>query len=604
MNSHGMFLCQSEKLDEAGAMLTDAYHQLESDQTIQDQQMLDLLKATTLNNLGVVECHKGLHREALNHLEVAQSLEQQWHIQSPSIYLNLCATYNALGQHDKATTAALETIALLREMARAQRQSGPGQDQKESSLAAAGGNPLLRTTNEENQVLWGAAWHNLGVAQINTALLSKKADLSEHTNVLVIFQNAIKATTELLGGDHSMTKAVLQTYRAVRSFLRDKGVFKQHTALLTCGIPPLQSTSSSSSGPQEAEPGLTVRSTIRKHQRDIRVTIRADKKNSNGSPSNGSSGGGGGGGYSSSSKLVQLQDREAYPQGAPGLASRIPNPVGPVSPRRHHNELRGLPVSGLLLHAATLYSNPHPLLLHGSARDHQINNTIPWEPSPLLSGAIMNMQQPPASPREQLEGTASSGRRRWSPSQQQGGSSRGGRRKQSARAGGAPTGNLIGLTQSGHSAGYLPPIEVSPRRSYKQQQQQGNSKQGSLRGIADPQAYHPRDAQEVLNNSDIAMWVEAADTSSPLRPHATRAVRPAYAQQIYVVDDNDRVAQPTTHAHVDYSSSQPSAVRHQSSTSNAMIAPRPPGEKRGTQQQQQQDGDHYPNLHLLVQLAH
>jgi hypothetical protein len=586
MNSHGMFLCQSEKLDEAGQMLSDAFHMLEADQTIADAQILDLLKATTLNNLGVVECHKGLHREALNHLEVAQALEQQWHVHSPSICLNLCATYNALGSFDKATKAALETITLLRDMAQAQRAAEGGAVSGDAGARAGSSsenprkpsNPLLRTSSDENQVLWGAAWHNLGVAQINTALQAKKVDPADHTNVLVIFQNAIKATTDLLGAEHSMSKAVLLTYRAVRTYLRDRGVFKQHTALLTCGLPPVTTSTafSSTSYPDpEPEPGQSLRSAKKQHQTDIRITIRPDKKASSSRADASSST------TSPNSQIVQLHTREAYPVSAAGSDSKVKSFVGTTSPRRR-NELRGLPVSGLLVHATSLYANPHPLLLHGSSRQHMFVNTTKWESSMvLMSGAVMDLQMPPPSPRRlesSRQGSSRGGKTRSPPRRSGGGSST--RRS----PGGGAIGSLV-LSSKAGSNGYLPPIENSPRRQYKQ----GGG--GGLQAMADPVAYSARDAQEVLHSSDMAMWVEAADSGgNALRPHATRAVRPAYAQQIYLVDDDERVAQPSYLAHKD--------IERPTGGQQSAPSPRPPSDRRIVAQD-----DHYPNLHMLAKVA-
>jgi hypothetical protein len=264
-------------------------------------------------------------------------------------------------------------------------------------------NPLLSSNSDENQVLWGAAWHNLGVAQINTAQQAKKAaDPADHTNALVIFQNAIKATTELLGPDHSMTKAVLMTYRAIRPYLRDKGVFKQHPALLTCGLPPVTATSTSYPDP-EPERGQSLHSARRQHAPDLRVTIRPPpsfKNSSGGNRSDAAAIAGvqsGSLGGTNTNRTVEIHSREAYPISAAGPDARVRNfsgtytsPRGPISPRRK-NELRGLPVSGLLLHATALYANPHPLMHHLSSREHMFVNTTSWESSTvLLSDAIMS----------------------------------------------------------------------------------------------------------------------------------------------------------------------------------------------------------------------
>jgi hypothetical protein len=356
MNSQGMYMCQQQQLDEAEAMLTQAYNILENDQTVHDAQTLDQLRSTTLNNLGVVECHKGLHKQALTHLEVAQTLEHQWDVHSPSVSLNICAACNALAMYDRATSAALDTIEMLRQSAAVaqQQMGGEGDTAAEVNHAASGG--VVNNQNSENSVLWGAAWHNLAVAQLNTA---SGKDLSEYTNVLALFNNAMDATTELLGANHPMTQAVHETYRSVRQHLREAGVYKQHRALLTSELPPISGRADVPDGP---EPGLTTHATMRRRAKDFHLTLRGRE--------------------TAGKKVVERYSSEAFP----ASISRSKSPrTSQISPRGTvnsssarsiaksiqkpgHSPIRGIPLSGNLLAASTLYRNPHPLLLHPAVR--------------------------------------------------------------------------------------------------------------------------------------------------------------------------------------------------------------------------------------------
>ncbi|CUI14306.1 Hypothetical protein, putative [Bodo saltans] len=370
MNSQGMYMCQQQQLDEAEAILTQAYNVLENDNTVHDAQTLDQLRSTTLNNLGVVECHKGLHKQALNHLEVAQTLEHQWDVHSPSVSLNICAACNALGMYDRATSAALDTIEMLRQSAKSAAEgtlhhsgtvgSGTEHDPTATSPTAAAAG------NSENSVLWGAAWHNLAVAQLNIA---SGKDLSEYTNVLALFHNAMESTTALLGAQHPMTGAVHETYRSIRQHLREAGVYKQHRALLTCELPPV----SGKAPPPEAEPGLTTHATAVKQSKDFHLTLRGKE--------------------TGGKKVVERYSSEAFPSALGGGSSgttprRTPRGTAINSPRntvsdygasarsgstksiqkRGQSPIRGIPLSGNLLAASALYRNPHPLLFHPKLR--------------------------------------------------------------------------------------------------------------------------------------------------------------------------------------------------------------------------------------------
>jgi hypothetical protein len=369
MNSQGMYMCQQQQLDEAEAILTQAYNVLENDNTVHDAQTLDQLRSTTLNNLGVVECHKGLHKQALNHLEVAQTLEHQWDVHSPSVSLNICAACNALGMYDRATSAALDTIEMLRQSAKSAAEGTLNQSSTSGSGGAdhhdATANSAAAAGNSENSVLWGAAWHNLAVAQLNIA---SGKDLSEYTNVLALFHNAMESTTALLGAQHPMTGAVHETYRSIRQHLREAGVYKQHRALLTCELPPV----SGKAPAPEAEPGMTTHATVVKQAKDFHLTLRGKE--------------------TGGKKVVERYNSEAFPTTLGGSTTPRKTPRGTVannSPRntvsdygasarsgttgksiqkRGQSPIRGIPLSGNLLAASSLYRNPHPLLFHPKLR--------------------------------------------------------------------------------------------------------------------------------------------------------------------------------------------------------------------------------------------
>lgn len=206
MNSYGMHLCQEKNFAEAQECLETAYLRLQGDASGEHQMLVDRLKATTLNNLGVVECHKGDHVKSLNHLEAAQMLEIRSGVSSPSTLLNLCAVHNAVGNYEKAAALALDAIEMLK-------------------ISDQG-------LNDDNKALWGAAWHNLGIAELN---MQRQGRGTRGTEVLSIFRNAMSATGDLLGAKHPMTVAVHDTYRAVRDSLKEQGVFRERTS----GLPPI-----------------------------------------------------------------------------------------------------------------------------------------------------------------------------------------------------------------------------------------------------------------------------------------------------------------------------------------------------------------------------
>ncbi|EPY21946.1 hypothetical protein AGDE_13642 [Angomonas deanei] len=307
LNTSAMEKCREGILDLSVLLLEEALYKLNPDLNedpyaiiLSDQQLCDQLTATTLNNMGVVESHRGRPREALRQFEGARELENNWNIASPSVSVNMCAAYNALGQYDRASAAALETIDMLRELEvqrraelRLKKRLGAHatltdeelavvEEEDRAELEAAANR--VRVSDIENAALWGAAWHNLGVAQVNTvrANIKKsntnaKGDSSEVTNALKIMQNAMKATQDLLGLNHPMTQAVTETYRAVRKTLREGGAYKQHRNLMTQPLPPVD--------PCEREAlyrttqpmhGSTRQRTIQKQQKDLTVTFRGE----------------------------------------------------------------------------------------------------------------------------------------------------------------------------------------------------------------------------------------------------------------------------------------------------------------------------------------
>eukprot|EP00672_Neobodo_designis_P028731 CAMPEP_0174829304 /NCGR_PEP_ID=MMETSP1114-20130205/1861_1 /TAXON_ID=312471 /ORGANISM="Neobodo designis, Strain CCAP 1951/1" /LENGTH=159 /DNA_ID=CAMNT_0016063047 /DNA_START=73 /DNA_END=548 /DNA_ORIENTATION=- len=110
MNSYAMHLCQEKSFAEALDCLETALlrvqslaeHVTGSSADEQSRHLLDQLKATTLNNLGVVGCHRGDYGASLEHLEAARNLESRAGIDSPSTALNLCAVYNAINDPERA----------------------------------------------------------------------------------------------------------------------------------------------------------------------------------------------------------------------------------------------------------------------------------------------------------------------------------------------------------------------------------------------------------------------------------------------------------------------------------------------------------------------
>eukprot|EP00742_Colponemidia_sp_Colp-10_P017606 GILJ01020261.1.p1 GENE.GILJ01020261.1~~GILJ01020261.1.p1 ORF type:complete len:797 (-),score=137.16 GILJ01020261.1:221-2440(-) len=206
-------------------------------------QLNDLLKATTLNNIAFVIYHRGMFREALTHLETAQSLEGRYGIQSPAVAINLCVLQNAVQNYDLATQYALLAIDMLRRTSSAssptsspktaaakkqeeqadQHDGWRGQDPQEAT-------GLAPTTFEEKKKLWGAAWHNLAVAQLQLA--DPKSE-QQNSNVRLMFENSISATIELLGREHPMSRAVVESYRIVRKALHERGAYKPQRQLVT-----------------------------------------------------------------------------------------------------------------------------------------------------------------------------------------------------------------------------------------------------------------------------------------------------------------------------------------------------------------------------------
>ncbi|EKF39147.1 hypothetical protein MOQ_000629 [Trypanosoma cruzi marinkellei] len=335
MNTLAMQRCNTEALEYATTILSDAYMKLHNHVSSGDERLMDTLRSTTLNNLGVVECHRGQHRQALSHFEAARQLEEKWGSASPSVALNTCAAYNALGMYDKATAAAIETIDMLRTLT-IQEEKG----KTSTPPVAEGGSYSLQGTGievakSENKALWGAAWHNLAVAQINTAKLTKHP--TEHCNAAVLFQNAMRATQELLGNDHPMTKSVTETYRAVRDVLRSYGVYKQHHTMLTVPPRPVDPRDEEDDMERYLQQcvGKSRRRAKDKFHRDLTITFCGEATNG--------------------VKFTERLDPTPYP-GAVDVTFRD------KSRKKMPRVLRGMTLSGTLLRAGQLYGNPHPLL--------------------------------------------------------------------------------------------------------------------------------------------------------------------------------------------------------------------------------------------------
>ncbi|KAH9586698.1 hypothetical protein LSM04_006146 [Trypanosoma melophagium] len=346
MNTLAMQRCNANMPEEATTILTEAYMKLHNRTSPQNQQMIDTLRATTLNNLGVVECHRGQHRQALSHFEAARQLEETWGTASPSVALNSCAAYNALGMYDKATAAATETIDMLRTLAIQEKKNNTaGANTTGNTNTGTGGmggdacrslqGSGIIIAKSDNDALWGAAWHNMAVAQINTARVTK--DPTEHANAAVLFQNAMRATQELLGRDHPMTKSVTATYRKVRDVIRSYGVYKQHHTMLTAPPRPVDPRDDE----EEMEKYLqqsgakSRRRALDKYHRDLTITFCGEA--------------------TKGIKLTERLDPTPYP-------GALDEPFRKKKGKKMPRVLRGMALSETLLQAGQLYSNPHPLL--------------------------------------------------------------------------------------------------------------------------------------------------------------------------------------------------------------------------------------------------
>lgn len=330
MNTLAMQRCKEGSLDEALDILSEAYEKLSTRQeeeeagsagddrsnsneraggveeeeerlVIEDAQLLDKLRSTTLNNMGVVECHRGDPQRAIQFFESARALEEGWGIASPALALNACAAYNTLGMYDRATAAALETIEMLRTAAVQKRQEKKRKQQQhllenggtalsssrksakqrerqrreEEEYLATAGQP--KVAESANKALWGAAWHNLAIAQLNTAKANGNRDTTEHSNAFALFRNALRATQDLLGADHPMTREVTESYRAARSTLRKQGAFKQHHTQATAALPPVDPRKRELALRQApVDPGTTRARSLANHARDLTITLRGD----------------------------------------------------------------------------------------------------------------------------------------------------------------------------------------------------------------------------------------------------------------------------------------------------------------------------------------
>ncbi|CAJ1986143.1 protein of unknown function - conserved [Leishmania donovani] len=380
--------------EEPMRILSEAYMRVD-ETSAQDfpVPLLDELKTTTLNNMGVVECNRGQPRQALSHFEAARQLEENNGMASPSIALNMCAAYNALRMFDKATAAALETIDMLRSLA-LQRRRNRRLNATATALLGGSGLPwhgsgggamdgakdgdtsttdlLLeaaaapKIADSQNEALWGAAWNNLAVAQINTARGSK--DTSEYTNALSLFQNAMRATQELLGMQHPMSKAVVETFRSVRRALRYHGAFKQHRSLLRAPLPPVDPREREWEERQvEVMPGHTRHGTLQQQRQQLTITFRGE--------------------VTGGQKVVERLDSTPYPGAASepyqkqqrmcGSNSGCGNTSAATGSRNRSRSgskkqpkpqsgisqlMRSIPLSSTLCHASAVYGNPHPLL--------------------------------------------------------------------------------------------------------------------------------------------------------------------------------------------------------------------------------------------------
>ena len=313
-NVKGMYLSECQDYDAALQLLSDTYSKLSDVEGFaQDQQSTDHLKATTLNNLAFVLYHKREYQQALSNLEAATVLEVRWGVPSPGVSLNLCVAHNALGHYDAASQFALQAIGLLRF----------------DDLVA------------EKKKLWVAAWHNLGVAQLNMA---RSTSTSANSNVLVMFRNAMTATRKLLGINHSLSKEVVQTYRSIRATLKKRGAFALHRTMLTSNgsLPMLHTYNlNKSSGP------LSQRGASHKEKMNLSVALTSRE---------------------SRMKYVEKVDSNPFV-----TEERVANSKQP--PLKKY--LRGVQLHGTKGGAITLYSNPHPLV---GPPTHQPLPRIPQPP--------------------------------------------------------------------------------------------------------------------------------------------------------------------------------------------------------------------------------
>lgn len=396
--------------EEPMKVLREAFMRLD-DTSAQDLPgpLLDQLKATTLNNMGVVECNRGQPRQALSHFEAARQLEENNDMASPSVALNTCAAYNALRMYDKATAAALEAIDMLRALetqrqrgqriaaavarqnsptATSRRGKGDGAAGEEAELSEA----LLleaaaapQIAESQNAALWGAAWNNLAVAQINTSREGASKDTSEYTNALTLFQNAMRATQELLGPQHPMSMAVVETYRSVRLALRNHGAFKQHRTLLRAPLPPVDPREQAwEEELVEAAPGQSRHKALVKHRQQLTITFRGE--------------------VTGGQKLVERVDGTPYPGAASeayqsrrrgnGSSARTSSTKRhgkrTTSSKKEGNAaLRGMPYSETLTRASVVYGNPHPLLYTPAPAQpwQSSDSALPPPPSSLPTSA-------------------------------------------------------------------------------------------------------------------------------------------------------------------------------------------------------------------------
>ncbi|CCW61109.1 unnamed protein product [Phytomonas sp. EM1] len=436
INTLAMHQGKTGMLEEAMELLNGAYSKLNiNEHLLTDARLLDQLRAMTLNNMGVTECHRSQPRHALSHFEAARQLEENHDIASPSVALNSCAAYNALGSYEKSTAAALEAIDMLRTLEVQRQQARKIARKKERQLQISqqeGKNILIGASNSgtnipdpnlakkshkgekedkdetllndvgqltiaesDNKTLWGAAWHNLAVAQLNTAryAIRKQDAQSERSNTLVIFRNAMKATQDFLGINHPMTKAVVETYRAVRASLRKSGVFKQHRTLLTAPPQPLD--------PREQEleellvepkPGHTRHGTMELNKKELTITFRGDT--------------------TSWTKLVERLDPTPYPGAKEEVYQSNKHNRSLQRSRTgangmiNSNALGNIPLSATLIKASQVYGNPHPLLYTpstalaaldatrstGDGRNQ--DNQDAWSEHKISKGRSIAMRQP------------------------------------------------------------------------------------------------------------------------------------------------------------------------------------------------------------------